>query len=273
MKAMRAIAIFMSLLLVTIDPGSAIGAPGKEGALEKIKTLESYVEQSQYQQALNLVDRLHNDIYDLSQNESRPEITETTYTNHYLKLRVCNPVSEWILKEIVSDDVAYQKKMRLTKDLLKIENPQSSYGLTEQIVFSVYDVGNSAEAAYVSRLDFKPELYLKNMADRLLANNKRPDSETNEKEAFVFKGLPAYRMKVETDVGFEKSVVTNNILIYVPQYKYMLILSFAMYAENYPVYQYILEEILEGMTVGAGYNDPVTVRQRSFTDIYLERQG
>jgi hypothetical protein len=269
---MRAIAFFLSLLMVTIVSGSVIGTSGKEETLAKIKTLESYVEQSQYQQALNLVDRLHNDIYDLSQNESRPEITATTYTNHYLKLRVCNPVAEWILKEIVSDDVVHQKKTRLTRDLLKIENPQSSYGLTEQIVISVYDIGNSSEAAYVSRLDFKPELYLKNMANRLIANNKRADSATDEKEAFVLKGLPAYRMKVATDVGFEKNVVTNNILIYVPQYKYMLILSFAMYAENYSVYKYILEEILEGITIGAGYNDLITVRQRSFTDIYLERQ-
>ncbi|MFC1808617.1 hypothetical protein ACFL3D_00655 [Candidatus Omnitrophota bacterium] len=260
------IAVFMSVSFIAF-------AFERDRTLEKIKTLEDHVKEKKYQQALNLIDVIRGDIYDLFVSEAAPEITGNTYKNHYFKLRISNPVKEWVMKKMVITDPLYKKQKRLAEDLLKIENPQSSYGLTEQLIMAAYDVGNSTEAAIVSQLDFKPTLYLKNMAHRLVEQSHSEDTELLEKEAFVFNGNAAYRIRAETDVGFDKKVMTINILMFISQQKYVLIFSFVMYAENYPVYKHILDEILNTINIGSEFDKEVNIEQRSFMDIYLTRNA
>ena len=262
---------YITIFMIVIS-GAAAYAMEKERVIEKVNTLESYIQEESYQRALNLIDTLHNDIYDLLVNEKKPEIDETTYINHYFKFRISNPVTEWELKQIVLNDEIQAKKTRLAKDLVKIENPQSSYGLNEQLVVSAYDVGNSTDASYVSRLEFKPELYVKTLAERLVKQNQRADSTVQKKEAFILNGYPAYRITMETDAGFDKKVMSTNIVFYVPEFKNVFILSFAIYKENHAIYMHVLDEILGTMVVGRGYATSANVEKKSFMDIYLERQ-
>ena len=75
--------IVLSVLLCAVVSSAA----EKDEALDKVRSLGTFIEDDEYQKALNLIDALQSDIYALSVNKERPEIDSTTYINHYFKFR------------------------------------------------------------------------------------------------------------------------------------------------------------------------------------------
>jgi len=151
---------------------------------------------------------------------------------------------------------------------VRIKNPMSPYGITEQVMVSTYDIGRSPDAAFIDTDAFNAEDYLKRLANSTLKEQEDVDNVLQEKGMESLEGNPTYYVVLETDIGYDKKIQTVSYYIYVEKRRYVLILSFMMEVENYPIYKYILDAIIE--TLRFSITD-VHVEPQSFMDIYLQR--
>lgn len=239
-----------------------------------IDRLKMFVEQGHYDQAFNLIDVIRKRLYETMVTQKPPEIIGNVYKQYYYQFMVANPVAEWKIEQVKIQDEIFKKKNQLVRDLVKIVNPASPYGLIEQVVISAYDVGKSSEAATVSELDFKPELYLKRVADSMIKAQLKKETDLIQKGDRRINGNDAYEVVMQEDMGYNQTVRTINIYMYNAVHKYILIISFVMYAENYPIYKYILDDILDTLVFGDTVaKETPHVAQKSFMDIYLSRSA